>query len=62
MLDRLKASKFRRYQQSFSYKYNHCNRCSIELGIKNDEEIVCELCGETFCKTCIGKHQVYCYV
>ena len=61
MLDRLKANIFRKYQQSFSYQYSHCNRCNKELDIKNDEEVVCILCGETFCEYCIAKHQVYCY-
>jgi len=50
MLSRLKINKFRRHQQTFSYRYNHCNRCSLALDIEHDEEIVCALCGETFCK------------
>ncbi len=58
---KLKDKKFQEYKNSFSERYRHCNRCEITLNIHNDEEIVCVLCGETFCNSCINKHQKYCY-
>ena len=47
-------------QESFACRYRHCNQCEVKLNIDNDEEIVCVLCGETFCKNCILIHQEYC--
>lgn len=47
-------------QESFACRYRHCNQCEVKLNIDNDEEIVCVLCGETFCKNCIIIHQEYC--
>jgi len=61
MFSKLKTKRIKRRQHSFAYKYRHCERCSNELNVQDDEEFVCVLCGETFCKTCIGKHQAYCY-
>jgi hypothetical protein len=47
-------------QESFACRYSHCNHCEIKLNISNDEEVVCALCGETFCDRCIHIHQIYC--
>ena len=44
----------------FAERYRQCNRCEKYLQIDNDEEIVCVLCGETFCNECINKHQKFC--
>ncbi len=48
-------------QESFACRYRHCNECKRELDIFKDEEIVCALCGETFCSQCINIHQKFCY-
>ncbi len=48
-------------QESFACRYRHCNKCEGELDISKDEEIVCALCGETFCSHCIYLHQKSCY-
>ncbi len=61
LLSKLKKRKFSKEQKSFESRYRHCNRCEGDLNIHNDEETVCVLCGETFCKLCIEKHQRYCY-
>jgi len=47
-------------QESFASRYRHCNHCEGDLNILEDEEIVCVLCGETFCDHCINIHQIYC--
>ena len=60
-ISKLKKKKFFREKKSFEVRYNHCNRCEEHLNVLNDEETVCDLCGETFCKSCIAKHQKYCY-
>ncbi|MFX1325589.1 MAG: hypothetical protein ACFE8N_11580 [Promethearchaeota archaeon] len=56
-----KRIKFSRSWKSFTERYNYCNRCERHLRITNDEEIVCALCGETFCCNCISIHQQSCY-
>ena len=56
-----KKKKFQNNIASFANRYRHCNRCNKYLYIANDEEIVCGLCGETFCNNCITNHQKYCY-
>ena len=48
-------------QESFACRYRHCNKCEGELDISKDKEIVCDLCGETFCSRCIYLHQKSCY-
>ncbi|MFW9971065.1 MAG: hypothetical protein ACFFDF_12800 [Candidatus Odinarchaeota archaeon] len=58
---KLKKRKFQNDRSSFAKRYQHCNRCEKELNIQNNDEIVCVLCGETFCNWCINKHQKYCY-
>ena len=60
-LSKLKRRKFNREQKSFAERYRQCNRCDVKLDIHKDEEIVCAACGETFCGTCINKHQKICY-
>ncbi|MFX1374722.1 MAG: hypothetical protein ACFFA0_02815 [Promethearchaeota archaeon] len=47
-------------QESFACRYRHCNECEGELDISKDQEVVCALCGETFCVSCINSHQKYC--
>ncbi|MBA7675880.1 hypothetical protein ES703_84119 [subsurface metagenome] len=47
-------------QESFACRYRHCSKCDVELDISNDDEIVCVLCGETFCSRCIYLHQKSC--
>lgn len=61
LMYKLKKRKFKRVKDSFAKRYRHCNRCEKNLNIYNDEEIVCGLCGETFCNCCISGHQKYCY-
>jgi hypothetical protein len=61
LLTKLKRRKFSKQQKSFAERYKQCNRCDLKLNIYNDEEIVCAICGETFCKTCINKHQRFCF-
>ncbi|MFX1600658.1 MAG: hypothetical protein ACFFB6_08690 [Promethearchaeota archaeon] len=58
---KLKKKKFEYNKSSFAKRYQRCNRCEKYLNIANDEEIVCGLCGETFCDFCIKSHQKYCY-
>ncbi len=58
---KLKKKKYENYRSSFAKRYRQCNRCEKELNIYNNEEIVCVLCGETFCNCCINNHQKYCY-
>ncbi|MFX1388770.1 MAG: hypothetical protein ACFE9Z_01750 [Promethearchaeota archaeon] len=58
---KFKKRKLEDLRSSFSLRYRHCNRCQKTLNIDNDEEIVCVLCGETFCSKCINSHQKYCY-
>ena len=58
---KINKKKFEQKRKSFAQRYRHCNRCEKSLDIIIDEEIVCALCGETFCKSCIIKHQNYCY-
>lgn len=60
-LVKFRDKKFQKSKNSFSKRYQHCNRCEINLNISNNEEIVCGICGETFCNSCIDKHQKYCY-
>ena len=48
------------HQESFACRYRHCNQCEVELDISRDKEVVCVLCGETFCTACIFIHQEYC--
>jgi len=50
---KLKKRKFQNFRSSFAKRYRQCNRCEKELNIHNNEEIVCLLCGETFCNYCI---------
>ncbi|MFW9826272.1 MAG: hypothetical protein ACFFEY_01485 [Candidatus Thorarchaeota archaeon] len=61
MFLKLKKKKFEDLRLSFAKRYRICNRCETSLDIENDEEIVCLLCGETFCSNCISNHQKYCY-
>lgn len=56
-----KKRKFQKTRDSFALRYRHCNRCEKNLDIYKNEEIVCALCGETFCAICINLHQKYCY-
>ena len=58
---RIKKRKFQKARESFAVRYRHCNRCKKSLNIQYNEEIVCALCGETFCFECINPHQKYCY-
>ena len=58
---RFKKRKFRTVRASFAERYQHCNHCEKTLNIYNNEEVVCVLCGETFCNCCINTHQKYCY-
>ncbi|MFW9939552.1 MAG: hypothetical protein ACFFFT_00830 [Candidatus Thorarchaeota archaeon] len=48
-------------QESFACKYRHCSKCGVELDISKDKELVCALCGETFCSDCIYLHQKSCF-
>jgi hypothetical protein len=61
LLYKLKKRKFQKFRESFAWRYRHCNRCEKHLNIHDNEEIVCGLCGETFCNYCINHHQKYCY-
>ena len=61
LLGKLKKRKFYKEQKSFSDRYKQCNRCGAKLNIFNDEEIICAVCGETFCGICINKHQRFCF-
>lgn len=61
LIGKLKKRKLQRDRYSFAKRYRRCNRCEKNLNIYNDEEIVCGLCGETFCNRCINSHQKYCY-
>ncbi|MHA2051504.1 MAG: hypothetical protein ACW986_17965 [Promethearchaeota archaeon] len=61
LLTKFKKRKHYKDQKTFAVRYRHCNRCEKQLKIYRDEEIVCVLCGETFCESCIRKHQQYCY-
>ncbi|MFX0072816.1 MAG: hypothetical protein ACFFAO_17175 [Candidatus Hermodarchaeota archaeon] len=58
---KLKKKRIESYRISFARRYRECNRCEKDLNILRNEEIVCALCGETFCNSCINKHQKYCY-
>ena len=58
---KIKNRKFQRVRDSFAWRYRHCNRCETNLNIYTNEEIVCALCGETFCAHCVDDHQKYCY-
>ncbi|MFX0000465.1 MAG: hypothetical protein ACFE9Q_08215 [Candidatus Hodarchaeota archaeon] len=58
---KIKKRKFQRDKDYFAWRYRHCNYCEKNLNIYNNEEIVCGLCGETFCNSCINHHQQYCY-
>ena len=60
LITRIKKKRMYKEQISFAERYRHCNRCENDLRIDHDEEIVCALCGETFCKNCIGIHQKFC--
>lgn len=60
LITRIKKGRIDKEQISFAERYRHCNRCENELQIDQDEEIVCALCGETYCKNCIDKHQKFC--
>jgi len=57
LISRIKKRRINKEQISFAERYRHCNRCEQYLHIDRDEEIVCALCGETFCLDCIHKHQ-----
>ena len=61
LIQKFKKRKFRIDRASFAERYRHCNRCEKNLNIINNEEIVCGLCGETFCNYCINNHQKYFY-
>lgn len=61
LMCKIKKRKFQRVKDSFACRYKQCNRCEKNLNIYNNEEIVCVLCGETFCAGCISNHQKYCY-
>ncbi|MFX1569840.1 MAG: hypothetical protein ACFFCV_15920 [Promethearchaeota archaeon] len=58
---KIKKRKFQKARDSFAVRYRRCNRCMKSLDIYSNEEIVCVLCGETFCANCITPHQKYCY-
>lgn len=58
---KLKKKKFEKRRKLFAQGYRHCNHCEKHLNIKIDEEIICAICGETFCKSCITNHQKCCY-
>jgi hypothetical protein len=60
LITRIKKKRIFKDQISFAERYRHCNRCEKYLFIDQDEEIVCALCGETFCINCISKHQELC--
>ncbi|MFX1374724.1 MAG: hypothetical protein ACFFA0_02825 [Promethearchaeota archaeon] len=61
LIAKLKKRRFFKEKVSFEDRYQHCNRCKIYLNVDCDKEIVCALCGETFCNNCIDKHQQFCY-
>lgn len=61
IIHKLKKRKFQKFRDTFASKYQHCNHCKKFLNIFNNEEIICALCGETFCNCCITNHQKYCY-
>jgi hypothetical protein len=60
LITKIKKRKINKEQISFADRYRHCNRCEKYLHIEQNEEIVCALCGETFCINCINKHQQFC--
>jgi len=61
LIHKFKKKKYRSIRASFAERYRHCNHCEKNLNIFNNDEIVCGLCGETFCNRCINNHQIYCY-
>lgn len=61
LITKIKKRRFYKEKFSFAERYRNCNRCEKRLCIEHDEEIVCALCGETFCGKCINKHQQYCF-
>ncbi|MFX0028824.1 MAG: hypothetical protein ACFE8B_06415 [Candidatus Hermodarchaeota archaeon] len=59
LITRIKKKRIYKEQISFAEHYRHCNRCEKYLNIDQDEEIVCAICGETFCNDCIKNHQQF---
>ncbi|MFX1280600.1 MAG: hypothetical protein ACFFA3_14580 [Promethearchaeota archaeon] len=61
LIAKYKKRRITKEKITFAERYRRCNRCEKDLIIVNDEEVVCALCGETFCNECINKHQQFCY-